>query len=320
MSEIQINSSDLSKKGYSNLAILAGDDKITAEELASTPAAIDDLQKIINKLSADADEIGGVTKTQWKTLLAEVTKDKNAGTKKNAPAKKEVQSNSPISAKAEAARTAVKSVLEPAGKTDDYLSAWRALKAQIPGMEVAGFADLGDALNQSRKYNLMLIDYLEREYASDSLDVTFKWADTPGWYPSFDTETSKTVEEKREKITKALQNISTLWSNEKSTGMGVGGWLVALIALTLGYKLIMKGGKAVVSKIGVFGIGKAVASGIDAIETDVGGKGEKIAGGIKAAIQSRGEQQKAMLQARGFIDPAGSDFQEYFNVGKKTLR
>ncbi len=76
----------------------------------------------------------------------------------------------------------------------EYYSAWRAFKSILPGMEVSNEKDFEDFLNQKRSYTEAFIKWLENEYTSPNLALTYKThifenkSGKPGWYPAPATE------------------------------------------------------------------------------------------------------------------------------------
>lgn len=71
-----------------------------------------------------------------------------------------------------------------------------------------------------------------------------------------------------------------------------------------------------VGKVKWFGIGSTAVAVMDAVGGAAGEKAEK----AKELYKSYSEQQKAALKARGFMDPASSEYIEMFSSAQNKLK
>jgi hypothetical protein len=175
---------------------------------------------ILKQASTATTTVTASTQGEMERLRAE-----NAALKARKP---ETQAPNDVVAAWVKALDAVKNALEPSWKLPaEYLSAWRQMKAQIPGMEVWWLSEIGDGLNQSRQYNKDLIQYLINEASKPDLNLTFNswpFSGRPGIYLSFVDDKFATVAEKQKAIVNALNNLENLWKNQWVDASGMGLW------------------------------------------------------------------------------------------------
>lgn len=285
--EISISSDDLSKEGYSALAVKTPDNKLDASRL-DTEAAREEAKKLAEALKDKKSTIQWVTADDLHALLqeAEASEGEEAestwGTEsKDDAAEKESKIPADIKSAADAARAQIRSTFGNVSDKDyaSHLSTTRAMIVKwIPGLEVSSVEDISDSLYQSDAYINKLIDYLEQQSWDNTLSLAFGvtgsynpinalgmlWGKITGedekkfapWlYPSANIE-FKTIEEKQEYIKAMLQKINAVmkWRKpgewlSKETAQDV--WWIAFVALGgyIGWKIAIGTFNAIMNKV-----------------------------------------------------------------------
>jgi hypothetical protein len=282
--EISISSDDLSKEGYSALAVKTPDNKLDASRL-DTEAAREEVTKLAKALTDKSSTIQNVTAADLSALLEEAQNTAqqavtvaDGGT---IPEKQKSEIPADIKTAADTARLQVKNTFGNVADKEyaSHLSTTRAMLIKwIPGLEVSSVEDISDALYQSDAYINKLVDYLEQQSWDNNLSLAFGvtgswnplnalgmlWGKingedekkfAPGLYPSANIE-FKTIEEKREYIKAMLQKINNVLKGKKpgewvsaetvkDTGIVAFVWL----GLYVGWKIAIGTFNAIMNKI-----------------------------------------------------------------------
>ncbi|MFZ2255220.1 MAG: hypothetical protein WAW59_05810 [Patescibacteria group bacterium] len=198
--EFNINSDELSREGYSNLATKTPDNKLDASRL-DTPAAIEEARKLKDALDAKTSAIQGITSSDLDQLLREAEKSNDSSQEESAQS---VDVPSSVRASADAARSQVKSVFKT--PNEQYISNFKQALGKIPGYEPATLQDISDALYQSQDFTLRFIDWLEKEASSNAL--TLDTSGDPGLWPfTIEKVDFATSAEKQEYIKNMLDGL-----------------------------------------------------------------------------------------------------------------
>lgn len=124
-----------------------------------------------------------------------------------------------------------------------YLGLSRRLTAVIPGFEVSSIMDIQDLLYQSRDYNMDLIQYLEDEATDRTADISFNtWGKgfQPGWYPSWEKTTFKSVQDKQAEIIQMLDKMTQVMIDAKKSEYGVVDYAILIASVYVGYRVMSR--------------------------------------------------------------------------------
>jgi hypothetical protein len=254
--EISISSDDLSKEGYSALAVKTPDNKLDASRL-DTEAAREEVSKLAKALTDKSSTIQNVTAADLSALLEEAQ-----NTAQQALAAADggtIQSEIPaeIKSAADATRTKINTVFGDPKSMDfhHYLSVWRRIKSVIPGNEVSTIKDVEDVKNQSYEYINGLVDYLESESSNDKMEMNLSalpWGQAPGWYPTTDITKFSNPQDKQAKIKEIMEKINKSLEGE-SAWWNTANWMLAIGGFYFAPKMVWWATKFMIHKIPYFG-------------------------------------------------------------------
>jgi hypothetical protein len=183
--EISISSDDLSKEGYSALAVKTPDNKLDASRL-DTEAAREEVTKLAKALTDKSSTIQNVTAADLSALLEEAqnTAQQAAATTaaSTIPEKQKSEIPADIKTAADTARLQVKKTFWEIGSKDyrTSMSTFREYILQyIPWLDVSGADDIADAMYQPRARIEQIIDALEQAWmeSSDRISLPNKYLD-----------------------------------------------------------------------------------------------------------------------------------------------
>lgn len=197
-----------------------------------------------SSISNDKFKITVPTKNALLGFLGECKKNPGVSP---APNEETKQASAPetISHAAWYARQSVSIAFKNPGESGykERLSLLHWIVGKFPWFEPSSQADIGDAIYQSRQWNLNYIKWLEEEYSknTNSFDISAKWS---GMWPYIgETTTFNSVEEKRKVIKAMLEWLGdTLKNPDVQAGWIVsflGEWLIKKTLITVGWTTLV---------------------------------------------------------------------------------